>query len=483
MTARMRPWQNPPGVLPSPDALTRARESLPPSLPEQGIGDEETESHILNDIVPGFNHSSDNANYYGFVTGGVNPAALSAEKIVAEHDQNVQVHLPNHSVATDVEHKALGLLAELLDLDTSVWHNGTFTTGATASNVLGLACGREFALRAAAARKGAQIDSVGEFGLFQMMMAACLSGIQVLTTMPHSSLVKAAGILGIGRSNVKDVGSDDNPLRFDMKRLETELARTDTASIVAVSCGEVNTGQFATNSSDMLALRRLCDQYGSWLHVDGAFGIFSRILDSEPDWDQVKTGGAGVEMADSITGDGHKLLNVPYDCGFFLSRHLDEASKVFRNANAAYLSAGDGAGPSIPSPLNIGIENSRRFRALPVYASLLSLGKSGYREMLESQIRLARKIAGWLFDHPKYITLPQSNDRDELLLNTYMVVLFAAQDDEVNQEFAARINDTRKMFVSGTTWQGRPACRIAIANYLADEGDFNFVAETLESVV
>lgn len=477
----VKPWDS--GVLPKTEDLVRGKASLPRILPNEGIGLSSTQKHILDDIVPGFNGGSISPNYYGFVTGGVTPAALFADNVVSAYDQNVQVHLAGHSIVTDVEYNALGLLVDFFALDRSVWQNGTFTTGATASNLLGLACGREFVLRTAAGKKGISIDSVGEYGLFEVIQASGLSGLQVLSTMPHSSLAKTTGILGIGRANVRNICYDDNPLRFDIKKLETELSKSDKASIVAVSCGEVNTGHFATSADDMHALRELCDKYGAWLHVDGAFGIFGRILDDNPEFRSIVKDCEGIELADSIAGDAHKLLNVPYDCGFFLCRHATEANNVFQNANAAYLKADKDAGPTIPSPLNIGIENSRRFRALPVYASLLSYGRVGYRDMLQRQIRLARMIAGWLFDHPKYITMPGSNTKGELLDRTYIIILFSAKEDGLNQELAARINKTSKMFVSGTSWDGRQACRIAISNWRVDEErDFALVTKVLESV-
>lgn len=477
-------------VLPTSDALARARTSLLDQLPDQGLGLDTTVEHLFHEIIPAFNASSLSSNYYGFVTGGVTPAALLADNIVSVFDQNVQVHMEEHSVATDVEHKALGLLVDLLKLKRSDWHNGTFTTGATASNILGLACGREYILRQAAVRRGCSISSVGEHGFYEAMQAAGIKKIKVLSTMPHSSVGKAAGILGIGRSNVKSIcTSATNSLEIDMQLLEKELSMQDEVSIVCISCGEVNTGHFATDgASQMREVRRLCDEYDAWIHVDGAFGIFARILEaSQDEYAAITRGCEGVELADSITADGHKFLNVPYDCGIFLCRHSSDslAEHVFRNANAAYLSAGPAAGGvlQVPSPLNIGLENSRRLRALPVYTSLIAYGKNGFQKILETHIRLARMIAGWLYDHPAYTPLPLATSEDDLCAKTFMIVLFRANDELLNKELAKRINATSRMFVSGTSWEGKPACRIAISNWRADVlKDFAVVTDVLEQV-
>ncbi|KAF2267620.1 pyridoxal-dependent decarboxylase [Lojkania enalia] len=474
----------PEDALPSDQALTHARAQLLQRLPTKGIGLEETIKHITNDIAPGFNGSSRSSHYYGFVTGGSTPAASLADNLVTAYDQNVQVHLPKETVATDLEDRTLSLLCELLNLDPAQWPHRTFTTGATASNVLGLACGREHILTEAAVVRNDATTSVGEIGLFEAMHRAGIDKIQILTSVPHSSLRKAASILGMGRASVKVIALDQAPHKLDIIQLKKFLETPGTASIVSISAAEVNTGLFATSRlSEMQEIRRLCDMYGAWIHVDGAFGIQGRLLAS-PAYATIRNGCAGLELADSITGDGHKLLNVPYDCGFFFSKHREIASHVFQNPNAAYLSSSEDS-KSIMSPLNIGIENSRRFRALPVYASLTAYGRDGYRDILERQIDLARGIAEFLYKSEAFELLPKSKgDISEALSNIYIIVLFRAKDEGLNKELVDRIKATKRIYVSGTAWEGKPACRFAVSNWMADiKKDLPLITQVIESVV
>jgi glutamate/tyrosine decarboxylase-like PLP-dependent enzyme len=166
-------------------------------------------------------------------------------------------------------------------------------------------------------------------------MKAGVKEIQVLTTMGHSSLYKAASIVGLGRASVKDIPvSEGQPWRLNIDLLERELQREKdgVVSIVAISAGEVNAGRFATNGlHGMQKIRDLCDKYGAWLHVDGgrypahvlpehrenntviAFGIFARCLPPGEEFSSLINSVAGLELADSITGDGHKMLNVVCD--------------------------------------------------------------------------------------------------------------------------------------------------------------------------
>lgn len=190
------------------------------------------------------------------------------------------------------------------------------------------------------------------------------------------------------------------------------------------------------------------------------------MLEPSEEFNLVRRGAEGLELADSIAGDAHKLLNVPYDCGFFFSRHADLAQQVFQNPNASYLQSGDSGPNQIQSPLNIGLENSRRFRALPVYGTLISYGRLGYRHMLQRQIRFARLVAQYLFEHPDFDLLPEDlDDKATIVERIYIIVLFRGRDDALNSTLVKLLNSTSQLYVSGTTWQGRPACRIAVANW------------------
>lgn len=185
-------------------------------------------------------------------------------------------------------------------------------------------------------------------------------------------------------------------------------------------------------------------------------------------------------------------IKQPYDCGVFFTRFADTLSSIFQNPNAAYLATGPS---SIPSPLNLGLENSRRFRALPVYAVLLAYGRDELAQMFARQVRLARAISKFLQDSENYELLPKTsrsgNSEQPTTLSTntefdgtHIIVIFRARDDAINAVLVQRINATRKMYASGTKWEGKPACRIAISTWKVDvERDSRLIKEVLESVL
>ena len=274
-------------TLPTADAIKNAESSLLSSSSTaylQAHATEDTVSHITEAIIPALNGQAQSSRYYGFVTGGVLPIAEWADNIVTHFDQNVQVHLPNQSIATSVESVTLKMLADLLRLNdgggastADAFPGKTFTTGATASNVLGLACGREAVL---AKRLGTVAEgSVGELGLLEACLRAGVKEIQILTSGGHSSLSKAASIVGLGRCSVKELGLDaDESWRLDLLAVERELKRPNVASIIAVSVGEVNTGGLALNGiEEWKSLRALADQYGAWIHADGGKSLAAQV--------------------------------------------------------------------------------------------------------------------------------------------------------------------------------------------------------------
>lgn len=163
----------------------------------------------------------------------------------------------------------------------------------------------------------------------------------------------------------------------------------------------------------------------------------------------------------------------------FFSRSLELQTEVFRNPNAAYLSAGSAAA-TVPSPLNIGLENSRRFRALPVYAVLRAEGREGLGAMFERMVVLARGIAQFVRDSENYELL---SDKTADVEQTFMIVLFRARDPGLNEVLVSKLNETREIWVSGTSWDGKKAVRVAVSNHGVDVSrDLTVVTEILRAV-
>jgi glutamate/tyrosine decarboxylase-like PLP-dependent enzyme len=509
--------------IPFQSSLSHTIPSLPiesSQIPQTPQSQQALVAYLSTHILPHLNGAALSSNYYGLVTGGTTPAALLADWLVSVYDQNVSLHLPSETISTTLEVATLNQLLDLFYFPRSIWGigdspsgSGTFTTGATASNILGLATGREWTISHAAQRKGLApaLASVAICGLLKACSTAGITQIKLLSALPHSSVLKAAAILGLGRECFVSIASLSSPTTISLELLEREASDPTAACILVVGVGEVNTGLFATSSlAQWQELRALCDRLGVWIHVDAAFGLFARLLrDQGPEYARLAAGAEGVELADSVTGDAHKLLNVPYDCGFFFTRHKDVAERVFLNS-APYLSTeakpevannadasksvstagkaeeGGGDRDGIQTPLNITLENSRRFRALPVHATLMAYGREGHVDMIKRQVGLARRVVRWLLTEGRtwYEVLPElGGDVEEFIARTYVIVLFRARDGRVNEELVERIKKTGRIYVSGTVWDGKKATRIAVSNWQVNvERDAKLIEEVLREV-
>ena len=332
-------------------------------LPEDGLG---AVAAIRQLIEHGFDAAvrSSGPRMFHFVTGGVTPAALGADWLASTLDQNAFSWV-NTPLASRLEAVAVAWLKELFELPAS-WA-GVLTTGATMANFTALAAARHWW----AERHGVDVEEQGLAGL---------PPVPVLSSgYIHVSAVKALAMLGVGRAAVHRFEIDGSG-RLDAAALERGLQDLDGApAIVVANAGDVNTGAF----DPIEPMADLAERYGAWLHVDGAFGLFARVTP------RGAALAAGIERAHSVISDGHKWLNVPYDCGFAFVSDPMLLPRAF-TASAAYLPSPDDPHPNFGY---FGPEMSRRARSLAAWATLAAYGREGYRAMVERHLDLAQRVA------------------------------------------------------------------------------------------
>jgi glutamate/tyrosine decarboxylase-like PLP-dependent enzyme len=420
---------------------------VPPSrLSADGLGAAAALNLFAQHYAPSMAASS-GPRYWGFVTGGTTPAALMGDWLVSVFDTNLADR--NNSAAPLLELDALGLLRQLFGLPDSF--HGVFVSGATTANLVGLALGREWVSR----QRGHNTAQDGLYGL---------PPVTVLSAEPHSSIYKAMSILGMGRNHLRRVAQQSADREaMDTADLERQLGALDGEPVIVVaSAGTVNTVDF----DDLQALVRLRHRYRFWLHVDAAFGGFAACS-------PLYAGRlAGWESADSLTVDAHKWLNVPYDSAMIFTPHLGLQSEIFQN-RAAYLPAVSDE----PDFFHLTPENSRRLRALPAWFTLMAYGASGYREIVERTCALAQQL-GHLVD--------ESADFELLAPVRMNVVCFTLRQNGITSEdvaqFLARLRDHGRLFLTPTTFKGRPGMRAALVNWRTTATDLKLAWQALLKV-
>jgi glutamate/tyrosine decarboxylase-like PLP-dependent enzyme len=255
--------------------------------------------------------------------------------------------------------------------------------------------------------------------------------MNVLTATPHSSIQKTLSMMGMGRESLHKVPTLPNRESIDPDALESKLKEIKTPCIVSASAGTVNTGDF----DDLAALGLLKRKYSFWLHVDGAFGAFAGATTTHRNL--IK----GIELADSITTDGHKWLNVPYDCGVQFTRHNDLQVKIFQNW-AAYLTSDVDRASNL---INLTPENSRRFRGLPVWVSLIAYGRQGIRDIVERNCKLAKELSNRIEKHEAFELM--ADTRLNIVSFTLKTGSRRASQEEITK-YLGIIRDEGKLFLS-----------------------------------
>ena len=428
-------------------AADEAARSFAGALPEEGSGtlaavgqllERGTEAHVR----------SGGPRFFHWVIGGSTPAALAADWFASLIDQNAGAW-DSSPLATQLEVTSLAWLRELFGLP-AAW-GGVLTTGATTANFTALAAARQWW----GERHGTDVAAQGLAGL---------TPVRVLTSgFVHVTSLKALAMLGIGRDQVTYCRADETG-RLDLAELERELNRLDGApAIVIANAGEVNAGHF----DPIAQMSSLAREHGAWLHVDGAFGLFARVSP------RTAALAEGVELADSVIADGHKWLNVPFDCGFAFVRDPALLTAVF-SAAASYL-------PDEEVFAFRGPELSRRARSLAVWATLAAYGRSGYQAIVERCLDLAEHVAR---------EVEEADDLELLAPAPLNIVCFRYRPpglpkealDELNLAIGRAVLTDGRVYVGTTSWAGTVGFRPAFVNWRSTTADADLMLETLRDL-
>ena len=410
------------------DALT-ARIVVP--LPDEPTDPADVVEELAAALEPGI-VASQSGRYFGFVVGSSLPSALAADVLVSAWDQNLGLLALGPS-ALVAENTAGAWVKDLLGIPAHA--SFAFVTGCQTAHFTCLAAARQHVL----ATSGWEVNERG------------LAGSPPITVLVgakrHSTIDRSLRYLGIGLSQIRVVEALPDG-RLDPAALGGALAEVDGPTIVCAQAGEVNTGVF----DDLDGIADAVEGTGAWLHVDGAFGLWAAAAPS------LRHLLAGSERADSWATDAHKWLNVPYDCGIAFCAHPDPHRESM-TAHAAYYVRDPDA---IREPIDWTPEHSRRARAVPVYAALRQLGRSGVAELVERSCARARRFAAGIRE------LPGCEVLNEVVLNQ---VLFRFVDDATTTGALAAVQASGEAWMSGTEWDGRPAIRLSVSSWRTTERD------------
>ena len=409
--------------------LERFREAFP-----EGSSDPRNVVAMLDEFGSPATVATTGGRYFGFVIGGVLPAALGANWLAGAWDQNASLRVMS-PIAAELEDVVLRWVCEALNLPADC--EGGLVTCATMANFTALAAARYALLKKAG-------WDVAEDGMFGAPPIEVVVGAEV-----HASLLKALSLAGFGKRRVTIVEADgQGRMRAD------KLPKLSARSLVCIQAGNVNAGSFDP-ATEICARAK---EQGAWVHVDGAFGLWARVSP------RYKHLAEGFELADSWATDAHKWPNVNYDSGIVLVRDAS-ALRASMTLSAAYLAPGTRREPMHHVP-----EASRRARGVELWAALKSLGRSGLRELIERTCSLAKRFENGL-------RAAGFNVMNDVVINQVLVSFGSA---EITREVIRRIQEEGTCWCGATEWKGKPAMRISVSSWATTEAN---VDRSLEAMV
>ncbi len=382
--------------------------------------------------------------FFGWVVGGSLPAALAADWLTAAWDQNAVLYASGPAAAV-VEEIAGEWLKQVLDLPRPA--SFAFVSGCQMAHLTCLAAARHALLE----KLGWDVEQHGLFGAPRIRILASAAA--------HGSIERALRLLGMGAAHLTCLPADG------LGRMETgaleEALQQDAASpsIVVLQAGDINTGAF----DDFATLIPVAKRRGAWVHIDGAFGLWAA---ASPRYKYLLN---GAEQADSWATDGHKWLNVPFDCGFAFVAHPD-AHRAAMSHTASYLTFDSAARDEthwVP-------EWSRRARGFPTYAALRQLGRHGVADLIERCCAHARSLVS------RIGSLPGAEIMSEPIINQGLVRFLdpdphASESDHSRRtdHVIAAIQATGEAFFTGSNWNGHRVMRVSVCNWQTSDDDVN----------
>ena len=433
--------------------LDELRVRLRRPLQADGIPAARVVEELSNDVRDGLLGSA-GGRFFAWVIGGAVPSALAADWLTSVWDQNAGMFAVSPAAAV-VEETAGEWLKELLGLPARA--SFAFVTGGQMANTTGLAAARYRVL----ANHGWDVERQG---LFHAPRIRVVTGEH-----RHATIARALRLLGMGTDCVVDLPLDAQG-RLSPQVLREELERDPRApTIVLMQAGEINTGAY----DEFAALIPIARAHGAWVHIDGAFGLWAA---ASPAYRHLMRGAEG---ADSWGTDGHKWLNVPYDCGYAFIADAD-AHRAAMSQTAAYLTPSATARDQVDwNP-----EFSRRARGFATYAAIRELGRDGIAAMVERCCRHAHALA------TRIGALPGAELVWEPTLNQGLVRFPAPgpgatpeDDDRHTEATIAAVARTGEAFFGPTTFRGRRCMRISVCNWRTSEGDCDRAIEAVRAVL
>lgn len=442
------------------------RAQLPDELPQQGADATDLLGRAAHILVENSTFTA-HPRFWGYINGSVAPIGILADMLASAINPNCGGWALSPA-ATEIEKQTIQWLAELIGYDPAC--GGVLVSGGNMANMIGF-----LAARTAAAGPESRTGGLAK---------SAPNLVCYVSAETHTWVQKAADLFGIGNDNVRWIDTDAS-LRMDVsvlrRRLANDMAAGKKPFLVVATAGTV-----ATGAIDPIAeIAAVCREHGLWLHVDGAYGAPAAMLaDAQPDL-------KALALADSVAMDPHKWLYAPFEVGCALVRDPQALRDAFSYRPTYYHFDGDETDPRT-SFYELGMQNTRGFRALKVWLQIQHAGRAGYQQMIADDIALSRRMFEAVAAHPDFEAVTQGLSiatfryvPQELRERTAERTSEQAVGDYLNDLNAAILSHLQvggELFVSNAVIDGKYVLRACITNWRTTATDVDAVPGIIAAV-
>lgn len=426
-------------------------------LPMQPVEITSLLSKIATDV---FNMSNFNPspNYYGYITGGGNQAAILAEVLKNAINQN---NLKWHSAPanSEIEKIVVKWICQFIGYTDDA--GGVLVSGGSVGNMINLAVMRK-------QKCPVDIANEGMYGVPKMTVYVSEQG--------HSSLDKAMDMLGMGTKNLRKIAVDEN-FQIDCQLLEQQIEQDKATGLLPVCvvgiAGTTNTGAV----DPLRKLGEIAKKYKLWYFIDGAYGLpgaGTELVGKQFD---------GLELADGLLVNPHKWFFVPFETACVIVKNKQHLVDTFSMV-PDYLRAGKDQ-TDRDDLMDINLQLTKDFKALKVWMTFKAYGAERLKEAIENDCLLARYAQE---------IIEKSDDFELLAPVPLSIVCFRylgekgkwkgdeERLDAINEAMIRGIEADGRIFFAGTKIKGKSALRINLTNHRRTNTDIDYLFEVLRNI-
>jgi aromatic-L-amino-acid decarboxylase len=412
------------------------RRRIAAEAPARGEPFEEVVAHLFEDVLP-FGSRVAHPGYFAFVPGCPTWPGALGDFIAAATNIYAGSWMESAGVS-QIELDVVRWFAEWIGYPPDA--AGVLVNGGSVGNLTALACARETLV-------GEQRNDL----------------VVYVSDQGHSSLARAAKLLGFTRDQVRVLPTDETlrlPPEILIEAINADRAGGRKPLLLCASGGATNTGAV----DPLPELASVCRDGELWFHVDAAYGGFAALTS------RGRAALRGIELADSVALDPHKWFYQPYECGCVLVREPTGLRRAFE-ITPDYLAEASPHGGEVNFS-DYGIQLTRTARALKIWLSVRTFGVDAFRATIDRTLDLAEFAAARVRELPE-LELASSPSLGIICFRRR----FDEREDERNAQLVAALEETGTALVSATRLHGRYAIRMCILNYTTLAGDVEHVLE------